>query len=161
YLEFVAARLELSTSAEPRFQPCRKLSRPRISNNKFRRDDKALGLPSFSNGQERGHFAALLGQGERAMPRKVLLALAAALLATALPAVASADYSLLDFESATDALQAVDPTIDPPPNDRSNDFAVGGFQGERNNNVGFSAHSGPLGENPQGHLSETVPLFYG
>jgi hypothetical protein len=96
------------------------------------------------------------------MPRKVLLVLAAALVAIALPASASAVYSLFDYQSATDALQAVDPTIDPPPNDPGKDFAVGGFQGEtENNNVAFSAHSdGLLGEDAQGHLSETIPLFY-
>jgi hypothetical protein len=92
------------------------------------------------------------------MPRKVLLAFAAALVAIAAPAVAGASgYSLLDYQSATDALLAVDPTIDPPPNDPSNDFAVGGFQGQENNNFGFSAHSTPLGEEPQGKLSETIP----
>jgi hypothetical protein len=97
------------------------------------------------------------------MPRKVLLVLAAALVAIALPASASAVYSLFDYQSASDALQAVDSTIDPPPNDPNKDFAVGGFQGQgsfqgQDNNVGFSAHSGPLGQDVQGHLSETVPL---
>ena len=92
------------------------------------------------------------------MPRKVLLAFAAALVAIALPAgVGAASYSLLDYQSATDALLAVDPTIDPPPNDPSNDFAVGGFQAQENNNFGFSAHSTPLGGEPEGKLSETIP----
>jgi hypothetical protein len=96
------------------------------------------------------------------MRRRVLLVFAAALVAIALPAgVGATVYSLLDFQSATDALQAVDPTIDPPPNDPSIDFAVGGFKGADNNNVGFSAHSGPLGQDAQGKLSETIPLFYG
>jgi hypothetical protein len=93
------------------------------------------------------------------MPRKVLLVLAAALVAIALPAGAGGAYLLLDYQSATDALQAVDPSIDPPPNDPSKDFAVGGYQGIENNNVGFSAHSGPLGQDAQGKLSETVPAF--
>lgn len=87
--------------------------------------------------------------------------LAVAVLAIAVPGSARATYSLLDLQQATDALQAVDPTIDPPPNDSSKDFAVGGFHGTDNNNVGFSAHSGPLGQDAQGHLSETIPLFYG
>ena len=92
------------------------------------------------------------------MPRKVLLAFAAVLVAIALPAgVGAAGYSLLDYQSAIDALLAVDPTIDPPPNDPSNDFAVGGFQGQENNNFGFSAHSTPLGGEPEGKLSETIP----
>jgi hypothetical protein len=95
------------------------------------------------------------------MFRKPLLVLAAVLIAIAVPAGASADYTLLDFQSAVDALTAVDPTIDPPPNDPSRDLAVGGFQGIDNNNVAFSAHSGPLGGDAQGKLSETVPLFYG
>jgi hypothetical protein len=95
------------------------------------------------------------------MLRNALVVLAAGIVAIALPASASAGYALLDFQSAVDALNAVDPTIDPPPNDPSNDFAVGGFQGPDNNNVGFSAHSGSLGEGAQGHLSETIPLFYG
>jgi hypothetical protein len=41
------------------------------------------------------------------MPRKLLLAFVAALVAIALPAGAGADvYSLLDYQSATDALKA-------------------------------------------------------
>jgi hypothetical protein len=95
------------------------------------------------------------------MSRKRLVVLGAALAAIAFPARASAVYSLLDFQSATDALVAVDPTIDPPPNEPNKDFAVGGFQGVDNNKVGFSAHSGSLGQDAQGHLSETIPLFYG
>jgi hypothetical protein len=94
------------------------------------------------------------------MPRKALLVLTAAIVAIAIPAGASAVYSLLDYQSGADALEAFDPTIEPPPNDPNRDFAVGGFQGQENNNVGFSAHSGPLGEDAQGHLSETVPLFF-
>jgi hypothetical protein len=95
------------------------------------------------------------------MPRKALLFLAAAVASMAIPGGASAMYSLLDFQSAVDALHAVDPTIDSPPNNPGKDFAVGGFQGTENNNVGFSAHSGPLGEDPQGKLSETRPGFFG
>jgi hypothetical protein len=94
------------------------------------------------------------------MFRKGLFVLAALVVAIVITPSAGAGYSLLDFQSAVDSLQAVDPTIDPPPNDPGRDFAVGGFQGEENNNVGFSAHSGPLGEDPQGRVSETVPLFF-
>ena len=64
---------------------------------------------------------------------------------------------LLDFQAAVDAALAVDPTLDSPPNDGGHDFAVGGFQGTGDNNIGFSAHSGPLGEEPFGHLSQTIP----
>jgi hypothetical protein len=84
-----------------------------------------------------------------------------ALTAIGLPASASANYSLVDYQSAADALLAVDSTLDPPPNDPNRDFAVGGFQGQDNNNVGFSGHGDALlGSDPQGHLSETIPLFF-
>jgi hypothetical protein len=92
---------------------------------------------------------------------KGLFVLAAAALMIALAGTARGEYSLLDFGSATDSLLAVDPTIDPPPNDPTKDFAVGGFTGADNNKVGFSAHSGSLGEDARGHLSETIPLAYG
>jgi hypothetical protein len=95
------------------------------------------------------------------MFKKSLLVLAAAVLASAVLGGPSAAYSLLDFQSAVDALTAVDPTIDPPPNDPNRDFAVGGFQGSENNNVGFSAHSGPTGQDAQGKVSETRPQFFG
>jgi hypothetical protein len=88
--------------------------------------------------------------------RRVLLALS--VLALAAPIGASATHSLFDYESAVDALVAVDPTIQPTANDNGKDFVVGGFQGEIfNNSFGFSAHSGPFGEDPYGHLSETIP----
>jgi hypothetical protein len=91
------------------------------------------------------------------MFRKALLVLVATVAALTLPAGASA-YTLLDFQSAVDALTAVDPTIEPPPNDPNRDFVVGGFQGPvENSNWGVSGHSGPLGEDPQGHASETIP----
>jgi hypothetical protein len=97
------------------------------------------------------------------MLRKAVLVLAAVAAIAVVPSASQA-YTLLDFQSATNALAEFDPTIDPPPNDPSRDFAVGGFQGTGSSgettNVGFSAHSGPLGEDPQGHLSETVPLFF-
>jgi hypothetical protein len=64
---------------------------------------------------------------------------------------------LLTFQSGVDAAQAVDPTLAAPPNDGAHDFAVGGFEGTGNNQVGFSAHSDPLGGNPQGHLTQNVP----
>lgn len=95
------------------------------------------------------------------MVRRALAVFAVVLLAVVVPAGARATFTLLDFQQAVDALYALDSTIDPPPNDPNKDFAVGGFHGTDNNNVGFSAHSGPLGQDPKGHLSETIPLFYG
>src|ERR671934_1711807 len=96
-----------------------------------------------------------------AMPRRILFLLVAVAVAIAIPMRASATYSLLDFQSAVNALLAIDPTIDPPPNDPTTDFAVGGFHGIEDNNVGFSAHRDLLGLDTQGHLSETIPLFFG
>jgi hypothetical protein len=94
------------------------------------------------------------------MLRKALFLLAGTLVAFAIPLGAGAADSLLDYQSAVDALVAIDPTISPPPTTGGKDFAVGGFHGQENNNVGFSAHSGPLGEDPEGHLSETRPHFF-
>jgi hypothetical protein len=42
-------------------------------------------------------------------------------------------------------------------NNGGHSSAVGGFQGIANNEVAFSAHSDPLGANPQGHLSQNIP----
>jgi hypothetical protein len=89
---------------------------------------------------------------------RVLLALS--VLAIAVPVAASATVSIFEYDSAVDALEAVDPTITPAANDSGKDFAVGGFHGIENNRVGFSGDSGPLGQDPQGHLSETVPGFF-
>jgi hypothetical protein len=94
------------------------------------------------------------------MTRRALFLLGATAFAVAVTASAGATYSLLDFQSAVAALNEVDPTIKPPPNDPSNDFAVGGFHGTEGNSVGFSAHSGSRGENPKGHVSETRPHFF-
>jgi hypothetical protein len=90
--------------------------------------------------------------------RRVLLALS--VLAIAAPVGASATVSLFEYDSAVDALSEVDPTITPAANDSGKDFAVGGFRGVENNRVGFSGHSGPLGQSPQGHASETIPGFF-
>ena len=77
---------------------------------------------------------------------------ASALIATALavvfliaPAAVRADIvDLLTFQSGVDAAQAVDPTLAAPSNDVGHDFAVGGFRGTGDNQVGFSAHSDHL-----------------
>lgn len=94
------------------------------------------------------------------MLTKALLVLAASVAAVAIPATAGAVYSLIDFQSATDALVAVDATIDPPPNDPNRDFVVGGFKTIDNTNFAVSAHSGAMGENRQGHVSETRTQFF-
>jgi hypothetical protein len=86
-----------------------------------------------------------------------LLGLAVAVACIAAPGTARATHTLLDFQSALEALWEVDPSLEPPPDNGSRDFAVGGFQGPvDDNNFGFSAHSGPLGQDPRGHLSETI-----
>jgi hypothetical protein len=100
------------------------------------------------------------------------LAIGTAMLAVVFlgaPGIASDGIvDLFTFVSGVDAAQAVDPTLDPPPNNGAHDFAVGGghhlgFVGGPCNdsepncgNTGFSAHSGPAGENPQGHISHEV-----
>ena len=74
------------------------------------------------------------------------------------PAAVRADIvDLLTFQSGVDAAQAVDPTLAAPPNDGGHDFAVGGFRGIGDNQVGFSAHSDHLGGSPQGHLTQNIP----
>lgn len=105
-------------------------------------------------------FSTTQGSRKGTMMRKGLVLVVASMLAIAVTGSAGAAFSLLDFTSAVDALKAVDPTIEAPPNDPSKDFAVGGFQGTEGNNVGFSAHSGSLGQDPTGHLSETSPHFF-
>jgi hypothetical protein len=91
---------------------------------------------------------------------KKLLAIAAAMLAVVFlvaPGTVSATIvDLLTFQSAVDSAQAVDPTLAAPANDGGHDFAVGGFERASGAHTGFSAQSGPLGENPSGHLSSTL-----
>ncbi len=91
------------------------------------------------------------------MKRSPVVATVALAILLIAPGVASAHHTLLDFDAAVDALLAVDPTIEPPPDDPGRDFVVGGVQDADGFNNGFSAHSGPLGENPYGHLSATNP----
>jgi hypothetical protein len=90
--------------------------------------------------------------------RRMLLALTLTVGVFVFPSSASATHSLLDFQSAVDAMLAVDPTLDPPPNDPTRDFAVGGFQALLPPKVtmGFSAHEdGPRAEDAWGHASQT------
>jgi hypothetical protein len=91
---------------------------------------------------------------------KKVLALATVALTAVLvvaPSVRADIVDLLTFQAAVDAAQAVDPTLDPPPNDGQHDFAVGGFEDVFGEQVGLSAHSGPNGGNSFGHESVTKP----
>jgi hypothetical protein len=72
-------------------------------------------------------------------------------------ASATADTAdLLDFESTVEEMPAIDPTLEAPPNDGKHDFVVASFQ-QDDLNWGVSAHSGPTGEAPYGHVSVTFP----
>jgi hypothetical protein len=94
--------------------------------------------------------------------KRIALGLAAAVL-TAMAPAASASYDLLEYDAALQAALAVDPDVAPfATNNPTLDFAVGGgqhvcFPGPACVDEGFAAHSGPQGENPQGHVSATFP----
>ncbi len=106
--------------------------------------------------------------------KKKLLAIGTTMLAAVfLVAHGIAQTGIVDlvtFLSGVDAAQAVDPTLDAPPNDGAHDFAVGGghqlgFVGGPCNDTdplcrytGFSAHSDPNGANPRGHLSSQAQV---
>jgi hypothetical protein len=77
------------------------------------------------------------------------------------PSSASATGDLLDYQSAVDAMHAVDPTLEPPPNDGKHDFAVGGVQDAFGLNHGISAHSGPQGQDPFGKMTTKRPAREG
>ena len=87
--------------------------------------------------------------------RGVALALAAVAVPFVFSSSAAAMHDLLEFRSAVAALEAVDPTIDPPPNDGKHDFVVGGFEDSGGFRNGLSAHSSPSGDDPFGHTSAT------
>ncbi len=70
-------------------------------------------------------------------------------------ASASGTLDLLDFKSTVEEMQAVDPTLDPPPNDGKHDFVVGGFQ-RGDLNTGVSAHSDPSGQDVFGFETNTT-----
>jgi hypothetical protein len=78
-------------------------------------------------------------------------------VATLVPLAPSASaFDQSELPLALDALNTYAPEIAGPPNDGAHDFAVGGGQHVGGTvNEGFSAHSGPLGESPQGHISAT------
>jgi hypothetical protein len=94
--------------------------------------------------------------------------LGALVAAAVLFAPSATAFDPLEFPAAVDALNTYSPdTIAPPTNDGAHDFAVGGGQHGANFipdcsnssgdcvNEGFSAQSGPSGENPQGRVSAT------
>jgi hypothetical protein len=89
------------------------------------------------------------------MLKRILVAFVLLIGPAVAPGAASAHHNLAEFDSAVAALSAVDPTIDPPPNDSRIDFVVGGGE-NLDQDFGLSAHSGPLGEDPFGHASATL-----
>ena len=89
------------------------------------------------------------------MRRRILLALTLVVGVIVFPSSASATVDLLDFQSAVDEMLAVDPTLDPPPNDGKHDFVVGGFQAGTYNNA-ISAHSDPSGQDVFGFETNTA-----
>jgi hypothetical protein len=52
-------------------------------------------------------------------------------------------------------MRAVDPTLNPPPNDGTRDFVVGGFQ-SASYNTSLSAHSDPMGQDVHGFETNTT-----
>ena len=90
-----------------------------------------------------------------ALKASLALGVATAAMLTFVPPASAFDMS--EVPLAVDALNTYAPGVDPPPNDGAHDFAVGGGQ-HSNGTVleGFSAHSGPSGENPQGHVEATI-----
>ncbi len=89
------------------------------------------------------------------MRRRILLALTLVVGVIVFPSSASATVDLLDFQSAVDDMLAVDPTLDPPPNDGKHDFVVGGFQAATYNTA-ISAHSDPSGQDVFGFETNTA-----
>jgi hypothetical protein len=101
--------------------------------------------------------------------KRVLAAVLATLaLAVSVAGIARATIDLADFQAALETLAAVDAELALHAQANSSDkrdFAVGGGQSAQmgtptnppGGNFGFSAHSGPAGEDPFGHVSETIP----
>jgi hypothetical protein len=103
----------------------------------------------------------------RGLYASLLASLAAAIVFALAPSASAFDP--LELSLAVDAVNTYAPDLDPPPppNDGAHDFAVGGGQHGESGfpdcsnstgtcvNEGFSAHSGPNGENPQGYVSAT------
>jgi hypothetical protein len=94
---------------------------------------------------------------KEATKRLPLAALLIGCLALAVPVTAIYDLQL--FQEAVVAMLEFDPTLDPPPDNPGRDFVVGGAQFIGGlANVGVSAHGGPDGEDPKGHVSDTAPF---
>ena len=96
------------------------------------------------------------------MKRVVVAVISALAIAVAGAGVARSVIDVADFQAALSALSAVDPAlaVEAQANSSSErDFAVGGGQSTQvaGGNFGLSAHGGPSGEDPFGHVSETVP----
>ena len=94
------------------------------------------------------------------MRKRMLLALTLVVGMFVFPGSASATIDLLDGGLEVEQMREVDPTLDPPLNDGKHDFVFGGFQegfALGDINWGVSAHSGPSGEEPFGHVSGTIP----
>jgi hypothetical protein len=73
--------------------------------------------------------------------RKLSCAVAMAAASLVVPSSASADIVPVDlFNDAVSAMQAIDPTLQPPPNDGRHDFVVGGFTNFLGEQVAVSAH---------------------
>ena len=89
------------------------------------------------------------------MRRRLILALTLVFGVFVFSGSASATVDLLDFQSAVDDMLAVDPTLDPPPNDGKHDFVVGGFQAATYNSA-ISAHSDPSGQDVFGFETNTA-----
>jgi hypothetical protein len=88
-----------------------------------------------------------------------IVAISTLAIAVGAPGVARATIDLVDFQAALDALFAVDPELAVHAQANSSaghDFAVGGGQSSVGSNFGLSAHR-QAGEDPHGHLSDTIP----
>jgi hypothetical protein len=93
------------------------------------------------------------------MKRVVVAVVSTLAVAVSGAGVARATIDLADFQAALDALFAVDPELAVHAQANSsggNDFAVGGGQSSVGSNFGLSAHR-RAGEDPWGHLSDTIP----
>jgi hypothetical protein len=89
------------------------------------------------------------------MPFRFAFAIVAAAALLNAPA-ASAAVDQAEYESAVAAVTAVDPSIQAPPNSPDRDLVVGASRNE-NATLAMAAHSGPNGEDPQGHGVAIAP----
>jgi hypothetical protein len=93
------------------------------------------------------------------MIRRAGLVLLLGIVALTVASAAGAAYDPAEYEAAVDALAAVDPTIEPAPDDPSNDFVVGaGHNITGMATLAISAHSGALGEDAFGQGTATAAV---